>query len=268
MGLIANRLKTQRIKVGLKQADLAELVKISVPTITRLENGRSDPKTEELSRLASALNTSVAYLLGETDFPGRPDGLLGSLLGMDNPSPPSTTIITPEGAIRQITDELLAKSKLREIKSDLAPLNPHHRTVVRVLPKDFAACCGDGIDWGTGTVEFEYEYIDPDPDLTRFSPVIAMSVVGGSMEPDIEEGDMVLFTENSDDIEYASNGSIAVVNYDGRMIVRGLFKRNDRVVLKAWNKDYDDIELTPDDEFRVCGIVLRVDKSKRPRSML
>ena len=60
----------QRKKQGLTQEGLSELVKISVPTIARIENGRSDPKSEELSRLARALNTSVAYLTGETDEPG------------------------------------------------------------------------------------------------------------------------------------------------------------------------------------------------------
>jgi phage repressor protein C with HTH and peptisase S24 domain len=250
--LISERIKKIRTERGVTQEGLAEILGVNRNTVGNWEKGKRKPNSDMIMSIAQKLDTSASYLLGETDD-----------LGLLN-----ATIVTPDGAIRQVTDELLAKARQREIKSDLATLNPHHRTVVRVLPKDFAACCGDGVNWETNTVGFEYEYIDPDPDLTRFSPVIAMHVIGDSMEPDIEEGDMVLFTENSSDVEYASNGSIAVVNYDGRMIVRGLFKRNDRIVLKAWNKDYDDIELTPDDEFRVCGIVLRVDKSKRPRSML
>ena len=34
-----------------------------------MENGRSNPKAEELSKIAVALDTSVAYLMGETDDP-------------------------------------------------------------------------------------------------------------------------------------------------------------------------------------------------------
>jgi transcriptional regulator with XRE-family HTH domain len=70
MGLISSRLKMQRIKEGLKQRELAELAKISIPTITRLENGKTNASIEDAGRIAAALNTSVAYLTGETDEPG------------------------------------------------------------------------------------------------------------------------------------------------------------------------------------------------------
>jgi transcriptional regulator with XRE-family HTH domain len=72
MGLILERLIERRKKQGLTQEALSGLVKISVPTIARMENGRSDPKTEELTRIAATLQTSVAYLLGETDDPSPP----------------------------------------------------------------------------------------------------------------------------------------------------------------------------------------------------
>jgi transcriptional regulator with XRE-family HTH domain len=69
MGLIPDRLKMQRITKGLTQNDLAGLAKISIPTITRLENGKTNAKVEDIGRIAAALDTSVAYLLGETDDP-------------------------------------------------------------------------------------------------------------------------------------------------------------------------------------------------------
>ena len=69
MGFIAERLVKRRKNKGLKQTELADIVKISIPTITRMENGKSNPKTEDLSKIAAALNTSVAYLLGEIDDP-------------------------------------------------------------------------------------------------------------------------------------------------------------------------------------------------------
>jgi phage repressor protein C with HTH and peptisase S24 domain len=233
MGLIPDRLKMQRIKRGLKQSELAELAQISIPTITRLENGKTNAKIEDIGRIASTLNTSVAYLLGETD--------------------------TPEPSVKK-----------REIEDDLAPLNPNHRTVVRILPKEFAASCGWGIDWSWNSepVYYDFEYIDPDPDLVRFSPVTGMHVMGDSMEPDIEDGDIVLFTDNPNDIDYAPNGSIVIVNYEGRMIVRGLFRKPDRVILKARNKDYEDIVVTGEQELRIIGLVLRIDTHSKPKPML
>ena len=76
MGLIAERLVERRKSKGLKQTELADTVKISIPTITRMENGKSNPKAEELSNLAAALDTSVAYLLGETNDPKRYKSML------------------------------------------------------------------------------------------------------------------------------------------------------------------------------------------------
>jgi SOS-response transcriptional repressor LexA len=82
-------------------------------------------------------------------------------------------------------------------------------------------------------------------------------------------GDIVVFTDNVSDIEYAPNGSPVVVNYEDRMIVRCIFRKGDRVILKAWNKLYGDIVVTPEDEFRICGLVLKIyPDPKKPRSML
>lgn len=55
--------------MGLTQAELANLVELSLPTIARIESGESDPKSKDLAKLSIALGTSVSYLMGETDDP-------------------------------------------------------------------------------------------------------------------------------------------------------------------------------------------------------
>jgi transcriptional regulator with XRE-family HTH domain len=75
MALIPERLKEQRKLAGLKQTELSALVKISVTTISRMENGKTDPKTEELSKIAYFIKTSTGYLNGETDDPRPPTEL-------------------------------------------------------------------------------------------------------------------------------------------------------------------------------------------------
>jgi transcriptional regulator with XRE-family HTH domain len=72
MDTLGERLVERRKLAKLTQEKLSELVKISVPTINRIENGRSDPKTNELLSLAATLNTSIAYLTGETNDPSPP----------------------------------------------------------------------------------------------------------------------------------------------------------------------------------------------------
>jgi phage repressor protein C with HTH and peptisase S24 domain len=123
--------------------------------------------------------------------------------------------------------------------------------------------------WNSAAIDFDDELIDYDSDLSHFSPLVGMYVNGDSMEPDIHDGDMVAFTDNPGELDYISNGSIVVVNYEGRMIVRGLFRRDGGVILRAWNKLYDDINVGPEENFRICGLVLKLYPGpKKPRSML
>ncbi|MDR1048925.1 MAG: helix-turn-helix domain-containing protein [Synergistaceae bacterium] len=71
--LLRERIAERRKKAGLTQEGLSELVKISASTINRIEKGHSDPRIKELSKIAAALYTSVAYLMGEKDRPGSTD---------------------------------------------------------------------------------------------------------------------------------------------------------------------------------------------------
>ena len=61
------RLKAARTNKGLTQAELGEAIGKSSWTIVRLESGERQPKEEELSKIAAALNVSTSYLLGLSD---------------------------------------------------------------------------------------------------------------------------------------------------------------------------------------------------------
>jgi len=69
MKKFAERLKSARKNARIGQTELAEKVKISVVTLSRYENGKRNPNVEDLRALADALDTTNAYLLGETDDP-------------------------------------------------------------------------------------------------------------------------------------------------------------------------------------------------------
>ncbi len=60
---LAIRIKSRRNILGLTQKKLGNKVGVSDVTISRWENGERDPKTEELKKLAEALETSTDYLL-------------------------------------------------------------------------------------------------------------------------------------------------------------------------------------------------------------
>ena len=59
---LRNRLREERARLGLTQADLAALVEVSRKTINTVENGVFIPSTVLALRLARALGTTVEEL--------------------------------------------------------------------------------------------------------------------------------------------------------------------------------------------------------------
>lgn len=57
------RVKAIRISKGITQAQLSEMTGIQRPNLSRLENGKTNPNIETLSRIALALDTTMAELL-------------------------------------------------------------------------------------------------------------------------------------------------------------------------------------------------------------
>ena len=68
MTIFPERLKQLRQKKGLTQKDIADLVHVNRVTYTNWEKGNREPNFETLLKLASILNTTTSYLLGESDI--------------------------------------------------------------------------------------------------------------------------------------------------------------------------------------------------------
>lgn len=62
--LVGQRIKSARQELGYNQSDLADLISVTQPTISRAENGDLDLSLKSLMRLADALKKPIAYLLG------------------------------------------------------------------------------------------------------------------------------------------------------------------------------------------------------------
>jgi transcriptional regulator with XRE-family HTH domain len=69
--MLNERIKLTRKKIGMTQADLSAKIGCSRVTIGRWESNERVPTTDDLQKLALALDTSVAYLIGETNDPLR-----------------------------------------------------------------------------------------------------------------------------------------------------------------------------------------------------
>ena len=57
------RVKVMRISKGITQAQLSEMTGIQRPNLSRLENAKTNPNIETLSKIAIALDTTIAEFL-------------------------------------------------------------------------------------------------------------------------------------------------------------------------------------------------------------
>ena len=57
------KVKAMRISKGITQAQLSEMTGIQRPNLSRLENGKTNPNIETLSKIAIALDTTIAEFL-------------------------------------------------------------------------------------------------------------------------------------------------------------------------------------------------------------
>lgn len=229
--MIGAKIRAKRKSLGLSQEELAERAGVHHNTIARWERGELDPRGTSLAKLAKGLQVTPAELLsGETDNPKR-----ASCSEKPNSSPEQ-----PESNAWPV--------KMVKI--------PMIGGVIR-------ACCGKGNAYASD-VEWEvdgFSYI-PASELDAYAWQVGdggfhtIRVEGNSMEPRIHDGDTLLFGDLP-----VSNGNFAVVRYDDRLIVRGVWDHhNGHYTLKALNSAYDDIDVDMEDEskdFYILGKVIR-----------
>lgn len=65
------RIRDLREDRDLKQKEIAELLQCSQVCYSYYENGQRDIPTDALIKLAEFYNTSIDYILGQTDNPNR-----------------------------------------------------------------------------------------------------------------------------------------------------------------------------------------------------
>lgn len=62
--IVASRIKEERIKRGLTQEELGNLIGVSKVAISYYERGLEQPKLEKLQKLSDTLNLTPNYILG------------------------------------------------------------------------------------------------------------------------------------------------------------------------------------------------------------
>ena len=73
MVAIGQRIKELRMKAGISQQKLAEMLGVSRPTITQIESGERKVSSDELIKLAEIFNSTIDHLIG---LKGEPEVVL------------------------------------------------------------------------------------------------------------------------------------------------------------------------------------------------
>ena len=84
------------------------------------------------------------------------------------------------------------------------------------------------------------------------SACLALKVPDNSMAPRLEEG-VYAFIEFNTPLEFKD---IGLFEYDGKVLIRRYIIRKDAIVLRADNKEFEDITLTSNSKYNIIGKVL------------
>ena len=229
------RIKKRREELGLTQEGLAQKLGLNGKTIWRIENEKREVKLKTLNRIADALNTSAAFLMGETD----------------NPQPRKIVTIQPDPGNK------LSKGNRNIVNFDqnTGPIVPH-----MWLPLlNHEVCAGRG---------FDYDDLVPDakewipwpvdkmggpskPKLPFFIPVNGDSMLSAG----IKDGDMVLVNPNID----VRNGNVVYVEWCGMRSIKAFVQYpSGEIELQSGKPTiYLTSEQALSSDFRVIGKVIK-----------
>ena len=259
------RIRKLRKTKNLTQAELATRANVARTTVVSWEKNLYLPEGDNLKRLARELDTTQAYLLGETD---DPDNSLRAAIKVSTRTVASLATTSQERGDDESSHKLTS--------ADLVP-NCKEPGDVIMIPHVSASTgcgsCGSGSAYPEVGVEFDKFVPVPSRRLAGYSwqgaEFRCMDAEGDSMEPYIHEGDEVLFAMGAN----VSVGDVAVVMIDGCRYIKGIVKMtNEELILRSYNwQSWPDkrvkFEEYPDGSVYIEGKVIDVISYTKPPRM-
>ena len=171
--------------------------------------------------------------------------------------------------LEKISDALGVPPRFFMNDSDMGIINSSQLVMVPLISPEVRLSAGNG----NGYIDVIWDEIEKYPvfdgqlaALYSSNGLLSMYVEGDSMEPQIHDGDVVVFNH---DINWVS-GNIYVVCLDGRLLVKGLIYDGDNKppILRSSNKEYDDIIVREEQFFMIYGRVLKIDTARKPKPII
>ena len=257
MQVIAESITYYRKQRGITQKELAKEVGITPSTMTDYMKLRSAPSFGVIQKLADFFGIKKSDI--DTTFKEEKSTTPSSSIPLPNFEPRQAILLsnysklndTRKNKLLATSETLLAEEqgKVIDISEKRAEYDARKRISLSVPGK---------VSAGTGYwQEDDYDtmvdfYADDIPDEKDYDTVAV--VVGHSMEPKIKNGDF-LFIKMKDQVDL---NKIGIFQVDGENYVKKL--KND--CLESLNKDYDNIPITADTDFRTIGEVVDIYREK------
>lgn len=229
---MGEKIRDARKASKLSQEEMAELVGVARGAVSSWENGRKTPGGKNLEKIASALGVSTDYLMGrETDTKKEASSAESNISGQR--------------------------------------LNRGNVILVPVISPILKCSAGHGNGYDDSGVAWDvvsqYPLFDGTLSALYSSKSLsAMYAEGDSMEPQIHDGDLIVFVHDETWIP----GNIAIVRLDGKLFVKGILRSKNGYLLRSQNRDYADIEVSEDDDFSVVGRVVKIITDRDPKPVL
>ncbi|HNW24994.1 MAG TPA: XRE family transcriptional regulator [Candidatus Cloacimonas sp.] len=222
--MIGERLKQIRQALGLKQIDLAKVLKLNPSAISQMESGRTNPSLETLEELSVNYNVNLHWLItGAGKMFNTANGAISQDVGSwDN----------FQKLLNDRLEEIL-QARLDLLDSDTVEI-PVSGEIAAGLPMENYGAILDVVTVRRSLIN------------GSLNNYVALRVNGRSMEPDIRNQDVVLIRYSNEWREL--EGKICAVRIDGGITLKRLLLDDAKrtVVLIPINENYQPIIVDPD----------------------
>ncbi|HEM3706912.1 TPA: helix-turn-helix transcriptional regulator [Streptococcus suis] len=251
--VMSNNLKYYMNKKGVDRNQLCSDLDLKYMTVSDWINAKTYPRIDKIESLANYFGINKSDLIEEKST------IPSSSIPLPNFDPRQAILLSNYSKLNDTRkNKLLATSETLLAEEQGKVIDISEKRVEYDARKRISLSVPGKVSAGTGYwQEDDYDtmvdfYADDIPDEKDYDTVAV--VVGHSMEPKIKNGDF-LFIKMKDQVDL---NKIGIFQVDGENYVKKL--KSD--CLESLNKDYDNIPITADTDFRTIGEVVDIYREK------
>ncbi|HFI0754560.1 TPA: XRE family transcriptional regulator [Streptococcus suis] len=247
--VMSNNLKYYMNRKGVDRNQLCSDLDLKYMTVSDWINAKTYPRIDKIESLANYFGINKSDLIEEKST------IPSSSIPLPNFDPRQAILLSNYSKLNETRkNKLLATSEMLLAEEQGKIIDISEKRAEYDARKRISLSVPGKVSAGTGYwQEDDYDtmvdfYADDIPDEKDYDTVAI--VVGHSMEPKIKNGDF-LFIKLKDQVDL---NKIGIFQVDGENYVKKLKKD----CLESLNKDYDNIPITADTDFRTIGEVVDI----------